>query len=113
MLMNLDLDDEAIQRRTRPFYHPVELGNRNVIQESDDEFDSPYNNLKNGSKERLTDAKQLDKDVDKLRKKKEDEEKIRRKRAANMRARRVESEYAKSANNGSQDTGRDYSNQRG
>ena len=53
--MNLDLDDEAIQQRTRPFYHPVELGSKNVIEESD-EYDSPYNNLKNGSQERLTQA---------------------------------------------------------
>lgn len=59
MLMNLDLDDEAIQKRTRPFYHPVELGNRNNMieeNESDEEYDSPYNNIKSGKKSKKDDA---------------------------------------------------------
>lgn len=58
MLMNLDLDDEAIQRRTRPFYHPVELGDRNkVTEESEEEYDSPYNNIKSGPKKKIDEAK--------------------------------------------------------
>lgn len=76
--MNLDLDNDA-QAKIVPFYQPVELRERQFYldEPSDDEKADPYANLSPQRRARIQQEDQFQQILDKLRKRKADDEKIR------------------------------------